>query len=110
MSSSLHIRLQTIFCQSGGGHRADAGNAASLRQRKIHGHEVTHGAAAGEGDDILNINHNGKIIARMSVNPEEIINKVEFGTSRLRGRIEAINKYVYKGPNVQHFTGFTSSE
>lgn len=24
--------------------------------------------------------------------------------------IEAIDKYVYKGPNVQHFTGFTSSE
>ena len=43
-------------------------------------------------DDILNINHNGKIIVRMSVNPSEIINKVEFGTSRLDGRIEAINK------------------
>ena len=28
----------------------------------------------------------------MSVNPEEIINNVEFGTSRLKGRIEAINK------------------
>ena len=28
----------------------------------------------------------------MSVNPEEIINKVEFGTSRLKGRIDAINK------------------
>ena len=28
----------------------------------------------------------------MSVNPEEIINKVEFGTSRLKQRIQAINK------------------
>ena len=28
----------------------------------------------------------------MSVNPEEIINKVEFGTSRLNSRIRAINK------------------
>ena len=43
-------------------------------------------------DSILNLNHNGKIIIRMSVNPEEIINKVEFGTSRLNSRIEAINK------------------
>ena len=43
-------------------------------------------------DDILNLNHKGKIVVRISVNPEEIINKVEFGTSRLEGRIEAINK------------------
>ena len=43
-------------------------------------------------DPILPLNHNGKIIIRVSVNPEEIINKVEFGTSRLKGRIEAINK------------------
>ena len=43
-------------------------------------------------DDILNLDHNGKIIVRMSVNPEEVINKIEFGTSRLEGRIKAINK------------------
>lgn len=45
-------------------------------------------------DSILNIDHQGKIIIRMSVNPEEIINKVEFGTSKLKQRIEAINKLV----------------
>ena len=43
-------------------------------------------------DDILELNHKGKIIIRMSVNPEEIINRVELGTSRLAGRIQAINK------------------
>ena len=43
-------------------------------------------------EDILPLNHNKKIIIRMSVNPEEIINKVEFGTSRLKNRIKAINK------------------
>ncbi len=43
-------------------------------------------------DDLLNIRHNKKIIIRMSVNSEEIINKVEFGTSRLKQRIQAINK------------------
>lgn len=43
-------------------------------------------------DNILNLNHNGKVIIRMSVNPDYIINMVELGTSRLEGRIKAINK------------------
>ena len=43
-------------------------------------------------DDLLYLNHKGKVIIRMSVNPEEIINRVEFGTSRLMSRIKAINK------------------
>ena len=51
-------------------------------------------------DSILPLKQNGKIIIRMSVNPEEIINKVEFGTSRLRGRIEAINKLVEAGYKI----------
>lgn len=51
-------------------------------------------------DPILNLNHKGKIIIRMSVNPEEIINKVEFGTSRLKERIEAINKLKEAGYKV----------
>ena len=51
-------------------------------------------------DSILNLNHNNKIIIRMSVNPEEIINKVEFGTSRLKGRIQAINKLAEAGYKI----------
>ena len=51
-------------------------------------------------DDILPLNHHQKIIIRMSVNPEEIINKVEFGTSRLKGRIEAINKLAEAGYKI----------
>ena len=51
-------------------------------------------------DDILPLKHNGKVIVRMSVNPEEIINKVEFGTSRLKGRIEAINKLAEAGYKI----------
>ena len=43
-------------------------------------------------DPILNLNHNGRIIVRMSVNPEKIIQKEEFGTSHLKNRVEAINK------------------
>ena len=34
-------------------------------------------------DDILNLDHKGKVIVRVSVNPEEIINNIEIGTSRL---------------------------
>lgn len=51
-------------------------------------------------EPLLELDHKGKIITRISVNPEEIINKVEFGTSRLKGRIEAINKLKEAGYNV----------
>ena len=51
-------------------------------------------------EDLLNIDHQGKVIIRMSVNPELIINKVEFGTSRLRKRIEAINKLKEAGYKI----------
>ena len=43
-------------------------------------------------EPLLDLDHKGKVIARVSVNSEDIINNVEFGTSRLKGRIEAINK------------------
>ena len=51
-------------------------------------------------DDILPLEHHGKVIARMSVNPEEIINKVEFGTSRLKNRIDAVNKLKEAGYKI----------
>ena len=43
-------------------------------------------------DDILDLDHRGRIIVRMSINPEEIIRKVELGTSNLENRVKAINK------------------
>ena len=51
-------------------------------------------------DDILNVDHKGKVIVRVSVNPDDIIKNVEFGTSRLKGRIEAINKLKQAGYKV----------
>lgn len=42
-------------------------------------------------EDILPLDHKGKVLIRMSVNPSEIIQKVEFGTSPLENRIQAIN-------------------
>lgn len=51
-------------------------------------------------DDLLHLKHNGKVIFRMSVNPELIIKKVEIGTSSLDNRIEAINKMCEAGYKV----------
>lgn len=43
-------------------------------------------------DPLLPLNHRGRIIMRMSMNPQELIQKVEFGTSSLQARIEALNR------------------
>ena len=51
-------------------------------------------------DPILDINGKEKIIVRMSVNPQELINKIEFGTSSLENRIEALNKLSTAGYKV----------
>lgn len=51
-------------------------------------------------DPILDINGKERIIVRMSVNPDELINKVEFGTSRLKSRLEAVNKLASAGYKI----------
>ncbi len=51
-------------------------------------------------DSILNLKHNGKTIVRMSLNPQEIITKVEYGTSNLEKRIDAINKLAEAGYKI----------
>ncbi len=48
-------------------------------------------------DELLDLEHRGKIIFRMSVNPSEIIRKTEFGTSNLSARINAVNKMAEAG-------------
>lgn len=48
-------------------------------------------------DPILPLNHQGKVIIRMSVNPKEIIRTIEIGTSPLERRVEAINKLAEAG-------------
>ena len=48
-------------------------------------------------DPLLNLDHQGKTIFRMSVNPQPIISKIEFGTSPLEKRIEAVNKMCEAG-------------
>lgn len=51
-------------------------------------------------DDILDLDHRGKTIIRMSFNPKEVINKIELGTSSLEKRIVAINKLKKAGYTV----------
>ena len=51
-------------------------------------------------DPILNLNHDGRVIVRVSVNPQEIIRKVEIGTSPLKNRVNAINKLKEAGYKV----------
>ena len=51
-------------------------------------------------DSILPLKHNGRIIIRMSVNPKEIIRKIEIGTSPLDNRIDAINKLKEAGYKI----------
>ncbi|MDD3169365.1 MAG: spore photoproduct lyase, partial [Eubacteriales bacterium] len=46
---------------------------------------------------ILPLNHRGRVIARMSVNPQPVILQVEFGTSSLDDRITALNKMSESG-------------
>ena len=48
-------------------------------------------------DKLLRLKHNGKVIFRMSVNPQEIISKVEIGTSPLLDRIHALNEMCKAG-------------
>lgn len=43
-------------------------------------------------EPILPLEHKGKVIVRMSVNPKEIIKTIEIGTSPLENRVKAINK------------------
>jgi len=51
-------------------------------------------------EPLLGLSHRGRVIVRMSVNPQEIITKVEFGTSNLIDRIKAINSLCDAGYTV----------
>lgn len=51
-------------------------------------------------EPLLALEHRGRTIMRMSVNPEEIIRKVELGTSLLQARIKAINQMCEAGYRV----------
>ena len=51
-------------------------------------------------EPILNLNHNRKVIIRMSLNPKELIERIELGTSKLYERIEAINKLAEAGYEI----------
>lgn len=69
---------------------------------------ITRFAAEGRGkltfpskfhmvDPLLDLDHRGKVIFRMSVNPREVISRIELGTSPLAKRIEAVNRMCEAG-------------
>ncbi len=51
-------------------------------------------------EPLLKLRHGGRTIFRMSLNPEEIIRKVELGTARLSERIRALNEMCEAGYKV----------
>jgi len=51
-------------------------------------------------EPLLKLNHQGKVLFRMSLNPEEIVRRVEIGTSPLRDRIRALNDMCEAGYRV----------
>ena len=51
-------------------------------------------------DSLLNLEHKGRTIIRISVNPQEIIKKIELGTSSLENRIKTINSLKEAGYKV----------
>lgn len=51
-------------------------------------------------DDLLTAEHGGHTQMRISINPQEIIKKVEFGTSSLVDRINAANKMFQAGYKI----------
>lgn len=51
-------------------------------------------------EDLLTANHNGHTQMRISINPQSIIRKVEFGTSSLKERITAANKMFEAGYKI----------
>jgi spore photoproduct lyase len=51
-------------------------------------------------EPLLGLDHRGRTIMRMSVNPEDIIKKVEFGTASLGARISALNRMCDAGYKV----------
>ncbi len=51
-------------------------------------------------EPLLELDHRGKTIFRMSVNPEAVIKQIELGTSALRKRIKALNRMCNAGYRV----------
>ena len=51
-------------------------------------------------DSLLKLNHGGNVTIRMSLNPQEIIRRVEIGTSNLTARIHALNRLHRAGYDV----------
>ena len=51
-------------------------------------------------ESLLPLEHKGRTLIRMSVNPQSIIQRIEYGTSPLENRIKALNEVCHAGYRV----------
>ena len=51
-------------------------------------------------ESLLPLEHKGRTLIRMSVNPQSIIQRIEYGTSSLENRIKALNEVCHAGYRV----------
>lgn len=64
------------------------------------GHRATFATKFAQVDDLLTLEHRGRTQIRLSVNPAELVRKVEIGTSPLHQRLEAANRLFAAGYRV----------
>lgn len=67
---------------------------------KLHNATATFATKFDAVEDLLVAKHNGHTKMRISINPQEIIRKIEIGTSTLHERIEAANKMFKAGYTI----------
>ena len=73
----------------------------TIEQFALHGKgSITFPTKFNMVQDLLPLDHQGKVIFRMSVNPQEIISEIEIGTSNLTSRIKALNDMAEAGYRV----------
>ncbi len=82
-------------------HRVTGSLTETIEEFAKHGKgSITFPTKFSMVDDLLKINHKGKVIFRMSLNPQEIIKEIEIGTSNLSSRIKALNDMCEAGYKV----------
>ncbi len=73
-------------------HRITGSLTETIEQFAKHGKgSITFPTKFSMVNELLPLHHEGKVIFRMSVNPQEIISEIEIGTSNLSARIRALN-------------------
>lgn len=67
---------------------------------RLEGHRATFATKFAQVDDLVGLDHRGRTQVRFSVNPPDLVRKVEIGTSPLIDRLAAANKLFAAGYRV----------